>query len=548
MYVRSVTIFFIFLLNILFSKAQLSGSIESNSALFVNDGKIVLASNEATKKFRNNTYLRLDYKLKNISVGIQAESYSPKALLNYSPDFKNAGLGTFYVQYNNDSLRINATIGHFYEQFGNGLVLRTWEDRQLGIANSIMGVQVKINTYKPLQLTALHGKQRNGFSLTNGTITGINAELNISEIAKSSKWQYSIDGSLVNRNEHLIGFNKKNTLLTSTRFSIKKGLFYTDFEYAFKQAEPLIENGIPNNNFSFDGDVYLLNIGFSKQRLGVNLNVRRTENFTVYSQQNVYGNAFNAGILSYVPALTKQFDYSLTNIYVYMAQSRLTFNPIATKAGEIGGQIDLFYKIKPKTFLGGKYGTQFSINASKWNGLSGRYNTTQRKYKANFLQAGTLNYHEWSVEIRKKWSKSYVNSFTITNQFYDAVQIEETFGHVNATTFVFDQTIDLPKQKSIRFDIQHQWANAIHKNWIAASTEINFSSKWTVFATNLYNYGNDNAARKIHYYVAGFAFKPNAFRLQLSYGRQRGGLQCIGGICRFVSENAGFSMQLNYSF
>jgi len=25
-------------------------------------------------------------------------------------------------------------------------------------------------------------------------------------------------------------------------------------------------------------------------------------------------------------------------------------------------------------------------------------------------------------------------------------------------------------------------------------------------------------------------------------------LQCIGGICRFVSENAGFSMQLNYSF
>ncbi|MFY7900730.1 MAG: DUF6029 family protein [Chitinophagaceae bacterium] len=548
MNIKYSIIFTICLLQFLFSHAQLSGSIESNSALFVNDNKINLASNEATQKFRNNTYLRLDYKQKNISLGIQAESYLPKALLNYSPDFKNAGLGTFYVQYNNDSLKINATVGHFYEQFGNGLVLRTWEDRQLGIANSIMGIQVKVNTYKPLQITALHGKQRNGFSLTDGIITGINAELNLAEIIKSSKWQYTIGGSLVNRNEDVAGINKKNTLLTSTRFSIKKGLFYTDFEYAFKQAEPLVENGIPNNNLAFDGDVYLLNLGFSKQRFGVNVNVRRTENFTVYSQQNLYGNAFNSGIISYVPALTKQFDYSLTNIYVYMAQSRLTFNPIATKAGELGGQVDLFYKIKPKTVFGGKYGTQISINASKWNGLSGRYNTNQRKYKTNFLKSGTLNYHDWSIEIRKKWSKSYVNSFTITNQFYDAVQIEETFGHVNATTLVFDQTIDLSKQKSIRFDIQHQWANAIQGNWLAASTEINFNSKWTVFATDLYNYGNENSTRRIHYYVAGFAFKPNALRLQLSYGRQRGGLQCIGGICRFVTENAGFSMQLNYSF
>jgi hypothetical protein len=231
-----------------------------------------------------------------------------------------------------------------------------------------------------------------------------------------------------------------------------------------------------------------------------------------------------------------------------MAQSRLTFNPIATKAGEIGGQIDVFYKLKPKSFLGGKYGTQVALNVAKWNSLSGKYDATARKYQTNFLQPGTQYYTELGVEIRKKWSDGFSNSLTWTNQYYSAVQIEETFGEVRSNTVVVDNTFSLPKNKSLRVDLQHQWANAIHGNWLGASIEYSFNSKWACFATDLYNYGNDDSNKQLHYYVTGVAYKPGAFRAQISYGRQRGGLQCIGGICRFVSENAGLSVTLNYSF
>ena len=73
-------------------------------------------------------------------------------------------------------------------------------------------------------------------------------------------------------------------------------------------------------------------------------------------------------------------------------------------------------------------------------------------------------------------------------------------------------------------------------------------SAFSVFGIDLYNYGNNDVAERLHYYNFGAAYKKGAARLQLSYGRQRGGLICVGGICRFVPESAGLNASLNYSF
>jgi hypothetical protein len=34
----------------------------------------------------------------------------------------------------------------------------------------------------------------------------------------------------------------------------------------------------------------------------------------------------------------------------------------------------------------------------------------------------------------------------------------------------------------------------------------------------------------------------------MNYGRQRGGLICIGGVCRFVPENTGLTANLTVNF
>ncbi len=534
------------------TRAQLSGSLESNSALYIDDAKIKLEQTDAEQRFRSNNYLRLDYKLKKITAGVQIESYEPKALLNYAPSLKKTNLGTYYLNYRNDTIGLDVTIGHFYTQFGNGLVFRSWEDRQLGIANSINGAMIKYNPINAIKVTTLYGKQRNGLGndFSNSTIAAVNTDIELSTLFKAKKIKYSAGLSYVNRKETDMPFANlnKSTYLTSFRADISASGFSADLEYVFKSKDALVEFNNVRPEFQFDGEAYLLNLSYAKNGFGITGNFRRLENFGIYSERKLAGNVYNQALINYVPALTKQYDYSLTNIYVYAAQPNLSFDPDRNKAGEIGGQVDVFFKLKKNTKLGGKYGTNVSINFSYWSGLKGRYDALQRKYAAEGFGFGQKYYSDFSIEIRKKWNKKWSSLITYVNQYYNARYVEEAIGEVNANTFVFDNTHKLKKSTSFRWEVQHQWAKGRFNNWAAATAEFNFSSQWSVFATDLYNYGNDDVNNRLHFYNIGTIFNKGAYRFQASYGRQRGGLICVGGVCRFVPQSAGVNIGINVSF
>lgn len=397
----------------------------------------------------------------------------------------------------------------------------------------------------------MYGKQRNGlgFEFTKGTVLGLNAELDVSTILKSEKIKYDIGFSYVNRDEKSGNNNlSSSTWLSSVRGKVQKGGFTADAEYAFKSADALVEFGNVRPELQFDGDAFLFNIGYSKKGLGINGSVRRLENFALYSQRNLAGNIYNEGIINYVPSLTKQYDYSLSNIYVYQAQPGLKFEPGRNKAGEIGGQLDVIYQFKKETPLGGKYGTNVSVNFAQWHGLKGLYDAANRKYKTNKFAFGEKYFRETSIEIRKKWSPKLLSVVTYLNQYYNARFVRETVGEVNANTGIIDNTLTVGKRNSVKLELQHQWANGELRNWAASQLEFNLGERWSFFAIDLYNYGNEDASKRIHFYNLGAVFKKDAIRVQTSYGRQRGGLICVGGICRFVPQSAGFNLALNVSF
>ena len=96
----------------------------------------------------------------------------------------------------------------------------------------------------------------------------------------------------------------------------------------------------------------------------------------------------------------------------------------------------------------------------------------------------------------------------------------------------------------MRFDIQHLGANADRGNWAASTLEYSFSPYLSVYATDLYNYEKTD----IHYFSAGGSYTKGRTRVALNYGRQRGGLICVGGVCRFVPPNSGLSMNISTNF
>ena len=528
------------------NNSNLTVGFESNSQYYMDDEKTGDFTEE--NRFRSNNYLKIDYLISNFYFGIQTESYEPMSLLNYSPDFNQTNIALYYAGYK--SKKIEVAAGYFYEQYGSGLILRSWENRQLGINNALRGVKVKFSPSDNIEFSALYGSQRSGFDVSDASIYGFNSEINISSILKADTWNLDIGFSYVGRKEvnDNLDFNFNDlTNAISGRVNFSKNNFYSSAEFVSKSNDGLVifkevRNIKPGNAFLFD-------FGYGKKGFGINANFRRIENMSFYSERETTGNIYNQNIINYIPALTKQHDYLLTNIYVYQAQPQVSFqDPTLLKIGEIGGQVDLFYTLKKKTFLGGKYGTKIALNMSYWAGLSGDFDYENFDYNSDPFGIGEKYFSEISLEIRKKWSRSWSSIFYYVNQSYNKRYIEETFGNVETDIFVGEATYKLGSGKSLRFEAQHLWTQDDKKNWTGATVEFNLNSKLAIYANNIYNYGNDDESKKINYYNLGGSYTKGAQRFTLNYGRQRGGLICIGGVCRFVPESTGVTANIVLSF
>ncbi|MBT4709095.1 MAG: hypothetical protein HOB81_02415 [Flavobacteriaceae bacterium] len=526
---------------------NLTSSYESYSAYYLDDSKTGDFTYE--DRFRSNNYLNLKSNIGyNWNFELQIESYLPTALLNYSPNFKDTGISTFNISYNKDNL--NLSLGNFYEQFGSGMILRSWEDRSLGINNSIMGLNAKYRINDKINFTTLIGNQKKGFKYSKGYIVGFDSEFDLSKILKNNS-TFLLGISYVGRNDQKTksDFYDEMTNLYSARIDYSSSYFYSNIELVNKSKNPIVIFGSVSDTFIKEGSAILFNSGFFKDGLGLDFTFRRLENMSLFSEKEAYGNLYNESIVNYLPAITKQHDYSLTNLYVYAAQPNVSFQSNSlTKAGEIGIQTDLYYFIEQETFLGGKYGTNLAINASIWNNLDGTYDFSNQNYETDLFGFGEKYFSEISFEIRKKWSPKFDNILLYVNQYYNKRLVEETTSEVKSNIFVLENTYKINDNKSLRLELQHLSTKDDTKNWSAFGLEYNLSSAVSLYVTDLYNYQNPVKEKKIHYYNFGGSYSKGINRYTVNYGRQRGGLVCTGGICRYVPESTGLSFSITTSF
>lgn len=532
-------------------KISFSGGFETNSTWYMNDPGLNVVHPDPA--IRSNNYLFLNLKYKGWTAGIQGESYEDEALLNYNPKYDKTDVATYFLQYKNE--KIDITGGYFYEQFGSGLLLRSWEDRQLGINNALRGGRIIFTPTHWFTLKGVYGRQRTGFDVADSDIYGMDAEFGISDIFKLQNSELSIGFSYVGRDEKVASIPDPNfedrTDAYAGRINYAHQNFYASAEYNYKSDDAVIEtNGQIKNNFIKPGNALLINMGYTKKGFGIDATVRRLENMTFYSERIAKGNPYNDRIMNYVPSLTKQQHYSLANIYVYQAQP-VVYMPDNTllKAGEIGGQLDIFYNFKKGSALGGKYGTKVAVNISDWHALAGDFYLPNKDYDTDFIGLGKKYFADYNLEIDKKWNEKWHSVFTYINQYYNAKLVESTHGIVKTNIIAAETTFKFDKGKrSVRLIGEHMWADADKKNWIGSTVEFNLNSKISFYTSDIYNYGNDDPEMRNDYYNVGGAYRWKSLRAALNYGRQRGGLVCVGGVCRYVPESTGLSLSANIAF
>lgn len=553
-------LFFCFTINQISAQLldNLRVGLESNMAWYNDDKRTGPffdgENNDGDEHVRVNSYLKLDYNFfENFTATVQIESYEPLALLNYSPNFDGTDFGIYSLNYKSDKLEADA--GHYYEQFGSGLILRNWEDRQLGLNNALLGGRLKYMPTNFLSITALYGKQRVGFETADSDIFGFNTEIELSSILKFENSSLNLGFSYVGRQEQTELENPNFDELTnafSGRIDFSKGSFYANAEYVTKSDDVFVINGQSVNSFVNPGNALLFNTGFSQKGFGVDATFRRLENMGFFSEREKTGNAFLENNINFTPALTKQHDYLLTNIFVYQAQSLVVFaDPQLMEAGEIGGQIDMFYNIKKGTALGGKYGTKLAFNASYWAGLKGDYDFDNLSYDVDYFGFGDKYFSDVSLEIRKKWNKKMNSIFYYVNQYYNQRTIEDNFsGEQIKTNIVVGETIYKFGRigQSVRLELQKLWSNSENHDWVGGTFEYNASPRLSFYVNDIYNSGSDSSTSENHYYNFGGSYNKGTTRFSLNYGRQRAGLVCVGGVCRFVPEATGLSASLLMSF
>lgn len=546
-------------------KDHLYGSFESNSQWYFDDK--TLGITEEKDRLRANSYLNLNYQFSNrFTAGIQVESYEPTHLKNYDDVYKKTNISNYYINYKSD--KIDITVGHFYEQFGNGLILRTYEERQLGLNNALRGIKATYQPFSFVQLTTLCGRSRYGFKTSKSDIFGFDSHMDLAEVLALNQLNgLTLGFSYVGRNQSIekIEEIKKTENFPelvnafSFRSSVDFGSLYANFEYVTKGKDVLFEprksskQKIIEGTF-FKGNALIFTTGYTKKGMGISGTFRRLENMSFFSERNfanVSENKYGMLSVNYIPSLVKQHSYSLANIYIYQAQPNLTIADFDGRAGEIGGQIDLFYTFKKGSKIGGKYGTKLSANYSYWSLLKATFSEKNNTYSTSFLGFGKKLNNNFSLEIYKKWSKKMNSKILYVSSIIDEGIVYGKplgFEYINHHLLAGETTYVFKNRKSLKIELQHLWTRNDKKNWLAGTIEFNINRNWSVYANDMFNYGNSDKNEQIHYYNFGGSYTKGVTRIALNYGRQRGGLICTGGVCRYVSPNNGFTLNVNTTF
>lgn len=550
---KHITLLALFFASIAGVNAQgiMGGHVTGNIQL---DGQIsrsdsIIGAQDVPEMLLLNSRADILYTNGNFSAGMRFEAYQ-NPMLGFNIKYKGAGVANYFAAYNGEKLSVTA--GNFYEQFGSGMILRAYEDRYLGLDNSLLGLNVTLRPFDGVTIKALAGKQRYYWEYGDGLVRGIDGEVNFNSIIKSmadSKLRLTMGAGFVSKYQDdqtiVYPYNpayKLNLPLNVGAGAVRADLSYGNWglqaEYAHKGQDP----SIMNDYIYREGNALMINATYSQKGLSANIQAKYVDNMSFKSVRSESGEML---YINYIPAITKQHTYAFLSMYPYATQT----------TGEMGLQGDVMYKIKKETLLGGKYGTDIHLNASVITSLDSKRigGTGTLGYETNGFNPGELYYADASLEVAKKLSSKYKLTCTYGYQIFNPI-VEGHPGDLHHNHVVVgDLTWKINKKNVLRFEAEWMGSDSKYSSdvddkrcgdWIMGLVEYNFTSAWFVSVSDQYAYKDGIG----NYYNVSVGYTHGATRFQLGYGKQREGLLCIGGVCRQVPASNGLTFSLTTSF
>lgn len=559
---------------------SLKGSIQSDVLIPQEDQKI------GTGTYKDwgltNTYVDLQLLNKYVSAGARFE-YLDHPLPGFEKDFQGWGVPHIYVT--GRLKHAELTLGDYYEQFGSGFILRTYEERSLGIDNSLRGARLTLKPVKGVTLKALAGQQRvywhnrswdKDFTYLNGTdpwIYGADLELNVDQWFKrmdENGSRLTLGVSAVTKHERsedivnlrptgakdefgtdILGAYKLNLPTDvgaiDVRAQFQKGNYSLMAEYALKSQDPSFDNGYIYRR----GNALMLSGSYSKRGMSLLLQAKRSEDMAFRSERSRTG---TAAFINHLPAFSQQQTYALAALYPYATQNSL---------GEWAFQGEFSYTFKRKTALGGKYGTTVKLNASHIRGIDRQPLMAAgqpvedlqgtKGYTTKFFRMGHDTYYQdINVQLDKKVTKDFKLNLMYMHQRYNKTIVEGHGGTINSHIAIAEGKYTINKRLTLRGEAQYLHTKQDQGDWWYGLLELSVLPHFMFTVSDMYNAKvpntDETATSKQHFYMVSGCYTHGAHRLQLSYGKTRAGYNCTGGVCRYVPASKGLQVSYNFNF
>ena len=551
---------------------QVNGSFQTDAQYYMLDEGIGITDLNG-KNLGLSGFGKIGYTNGNFSAGMRFEAFLPE-LNGFRPELNGVGLANFFATYDNGF--VGVTVGDIYDQFGSGLVFRTYEEWALGMDNSLRGVRVVLRPTQGVTIKGLFGRQRyywapyleRDFASDDyrGIVRGIDAEWNLNQSIPSlseSKFTMTLGGSFVSKKQYdqsLFYIIPENVGAAAARINLGYGRVAFSTEYAYKINDP----SAINNFIYHEGRSLLSSLSYSQKGFGAVLQVKRTDNM---SFKSMYTGKQNDLDINFIPPINYQHNHTLASMYTYSTQPN----------GEMSAQFQVNYTIPKGSALGGKYGTKLTFNMSQVNDIvrdsimfDGAMTLNQPGtlgYTTNFFAISDHRlYRDINFEIDKKINKDWHVTVQYINLRHD---IETLEGHANspevkANIAFLDLTYKIDRRQSLHFELQGLWENEVHKgyeveesekkdyqkrgDWAAALLEYSINPHWSFALSDKWNYGNPVEEYRDHYFTGTVTYIHDATRVMLSAGRQSEGVVCVGGVCRTVPASSGVTLTVTTNF
>ena len=139
-------------------------------------------------------------------------------------------------------------------------------------------------------------------------------------------------------------------------------------------------------------------------------------------------------------------------------------------------------------------------------------------------------------------------------------------GEIRSNTFVLELGYKFKNKSSLRAEVQMMFVNRIdtlgqrvpfgtsgahatdNGDWATAVLEYTINSNWMVSVMDQYNFGHYDSNKRAHHPYFTVGYVRGATRVMASYGRQRAGMFCVGGVCRVVPASNGLTLSVTHSF